>query len=269
MSPAAGKKLKRERLYLLLIIFLLTGCSKPDRWYDIEDIYKNSNPVKENIPIETELLPMPQYQTASPLPEAKDGRIALSLEQAVYFSLKRNRELQVERYTPLIAGTFEQIERGIFDAELFSEIQYSEETASETSRSTEESFGVEGDDVEAATGLRQLFPSGTAVETSIEYGRSTSNRTPDQQEIRLGLSVTQSLLKGFGAAVNLVGVRQAQLETQASLYEFRGFLEALLAEVEISYWRYVLTSEGITIFEQSLEIAKKQLTKWRVRLRLA
>jgi len=261
MSPAAGKKLKRERLYLLLIIFLLTGCSKPDRWYDIEDIYKNSNPVKENIPIETELLPMPQYQTASPLPEAKDGRIALSLEQAVYFSLKRNRELQVERYTPLIAGTFEQIERGIFDAELFSEIQYSEETASETSRSTEESFGVEGDDVEAATGLRQLFPSGTAVETSIEYGRSTSNRTPDQQEIRLGLSVTQSLLKGFGAAVNLVGVRQAQLETQASLYEFRGFLEALLAEVEISYWRYVLTSEGITIFEQSLEIAKKQLTE--------
>ena len=103
MSPEAGKKLKRERLYLLLIIFLLTGCSKPDRWYDIEDIYKNSNPVKENIPIETELLPMPQYQTASPLPEAKDGRIALSLEQAVYFSLKRNRELQVERYTPLIA----------------------------------------------------------------------------------------------------------------------------------------------------------------------
>ena len=261
MSSAAGKKLKRERLYLLVIILFLKGCSKPDRWYDIEDIYKNSNPVKENIPIETKLLPEPQYQTTSPLPEAKDGRIALSLEQAVYFALKRNRELQVERYTPLIAGTFEQIERGIFDAEFFSEIQYSEEKASETSRSTEESFGVEGDDVEAVTGLRQLFPSGTAVETSIEYGRSTSNRTPEQQDIRLGLSVTQSLLRGFGAAVNLVAVGQAQLETQASLYEFRGFLEALLADVEITYWRYVLASEGITIFEQSLEIAQKQLTE--------
>lgn len=261
MSLGAGKKLKREQLYCLVIIFFLTGCSKPDGWYDIEDIYKNSNSVKENIPVETKLLPQSQYQTTSPLPEAKDGHIALSLEQAVYFALKRNRELQVERYTPLIAGTFEQLERGVFDTELFAELQYGEETASETSRSTEERFSVEGEDAQAVTGLRQLFPSGTAVETSIEYGRFTSNRTPEQQEIRLGLSVTQSLLQGFGAAVNLIAVRQAQLDTQASLYEFRGFLEALLAEVEISYWRYVLVSEGITIFEQSLEIAGKQLTE--------
>ena len=261
MSMQTSKKLRKIHLYWLPLLFVLSACSTPDNWYDVEDIYGNNRPLKENIPIEQEVLVQPQYQNSSPLPEAEDGHIALSLEQAVFFALKRNHELQVERYNPLIAGTFEQIERGVFDAEFFTEVQYFEETASETSRSTGESFSVEGDEVEVVAGLRQLFPAGTTVETSIEYGRSVSNRTPEQQNTRLGLSVTQSLLQGFGAAVNLVAVRQAQLDTQASLYEFRGFLEALLAEVEIAYWRYVLASEGITIFEQSLEIAKKQLVE--------
>jgi outer membrane protein TolC len=242
-----------------MISLLLIGCSRPDSWYDLEKIYDDNSVLDKSSPVDVGLLPEPVTGETLPLPQAEDGRIALSLEQAVFFALQRNRELQVERYTPLLTGTFEQIERGVFDPEFFSEIQYSEETASETSRSTEESFSVEGNDIEAVAGLRQQLPSGTSVEASVGYGDSTSNRTPDQQDTRLGLSVTQSLLRGYGAAVNLVAVRQAQLETQASLYEFRGFLEALLSEVEIAYWRYVLASEGLTIFEQSLAVAKKQL----------
>jgi outer membrane protein TolC len=261
MSLMAGKKLNRKQAYCLMVFFLLSGCSSPDNWYDIEKISESNNALKKNIPVDTKLLPEPQWRETTPLPLAEGGSIALSLEQAVFFSLQRNRELQVERYTPLITGTFEQIERGVFDAEFFSEIRYSEETASETSRSTEERFNSEGDDVEAVAGLRQQFPSGTDLEASAGYRRSTSNRTPEQQEIRLGLSVTQSLLRGFGAAVNLAAVRQTQLETQASLYEFRGFVEALLSEVEIAYWRYVLAAEGLTIFEQSLTIAEKQLSE--------
>ncbi len=261
MSSIAGKNLRRKQIYYLIIFFFLFGCSSPDSWYDIENIYEDNTALNKIIPVDTKLLPEPEWQESLPLPQAENGRIALSLEQAVFFSLQRNRELQVERYTPLIIGTFEQIERGVYDAEFFADIEYIEETASETSRSTEESFSVEGDDVATVAGLRQQLPSGTALEASVGYGRSTSNRAPEQQDVRLGLSVTQSLLKGFGAAVNLVGVRQAQLETQASLYEFRGFVEALLAEVEIAYWRYVLATEGITILEQSLAVAKKQLNE--------
>lgn len=261
MSSAGRLTLQMQQVYGFVICCLVFGCSSPDHWYDIETLYQDNATLKKSAPVDTRLLPQPQWQEKSPLPQVEDGRIALSLEQAVFFSLQRNRELQVERYTPLIAGTFEQIERGVYDAEFFSLIEYSEETASETSRSTEDRFSVEGDDVEGIAGLRQQLPSGTALEASVGYGRSTSNRTPEQQDVRFGLSVTQSLLRGFGPAVNLVGVRQAQLETQASLYEFRGFIEALLAEVEIAYWRYVLATEGISILEESLHIAKKQLNE--------
>ncbi|MEZ6193181.1 MAG: hypothetical protein R3C45_18055 [Phycisphaerales bacterium] len=56
--------------------------------------------------------------------------------------------------------------------------------------------------------------------------RDISNRAPEQQDARLGLTVTQQLLRA-GPAVNLARVKQAELDTRASLYELRGFAEQL------------------------------------------
>ncbi len=242
----------------ITLLLLLSGCSTPDTWHDLDAIY-NDLPSPESTTTEIPALPTPTLPSEPELPGAIQGRISISLEDAVYFSLQHNDELLVQRYAPIAAGTFEQIERGVFDPELFAELQYSEETAKESSRSTEELFNVESNDTDAEAGIRQQLPSGTDLEVSLGYGRSRSNRTPEQQEVRLALSVTQSLLRGFGPAVNLLDIRQAQLNTQASLYELRGFLEALVSEVEIAYWRYVLASQSIAIFEQSLEVARKQL----------
>ena len=113
MSSIAGKNLKRKQISYLMIFFFLFGCTSPDSWYDIENIYVDNTALNKSIPVDTKLLPEPEWQESLPLPQAEDGRITLSLEQAVFFSLKRNRELQVERYAPLIIGTFEQIERGV------------------------------------------------------------------------------------------------------------------------------------------------------------
>lgn len=251
-------------IYNLLIVsitlpLLLSGCAKPDYWYDPDTIYENKKALEDIPAVTPSLLPEPEWTEQPKLPEADQGVMPLALEQAVLISLRRNRELKVEQFSPVISGTFEMIERGKYDPELFSEFMYSEEQATETSRGTGEQFGVEAQDLDAEAGLRQRLPTGTDVEAKVTYGRSTSNRTPEQQEVRLGLSITQSLLEGLGPAVNLVDIRQAQLSTRASLYELRGFVEALVAEVETAYWQYVLAGEGITIFERSLAIARQQL----------
>ncbi|MDH3329339.1 MAG: TolC family protein [Desulfobulbaceae bacterium] len=261
----------RHSLNIGLTIFLavipaLSGCATPDHWYDLETVYED-RPAPETIPpVDSAMLPVPEWREPPPLPEADQGSLTLSLEQAVLLTLRRNRELRVERYAPVITGTFEKIERGTYDPELFSELLYSEERASETSRGTGEQFSVEARDVDAAAGLRQRLPTGTDLEAGFGYLRSTSNRTPKQQEVRFGLTITQSLLEGLGPAVNLVDIRQAQLATQVSLYELRGFVEALVAEIEIAYWRYVLAGEGITIFERSLDIARQQLEEVEKRI---
>jgi len=242
-------------LGLLLVLF---GCAPLDNWYDIGKIYSAAEKSHQAPPLQENLL-SPSTGQLQPLPEPKNGTISLSLEEAVLFSLQRNPDLKVERYNPVITETFEQIERGVYDPEFFAGMQYSRETASEVSRSTRERFSVEAEDVGTSLGVRQQLPTGTEVEASFDYGRSTSNRTPEQQDVRLGLTVTQSLLQGFGPAVNLVDIRLAELNTRISHYELRGFLETMVSEVEIAYWQYVLARQGITIFEQSLNIAGKQL----------
>ncbi len=158
-------------------------------------------------------------------------------------ALRNNRDLQVRQLEPVVTGTFEQIERGKFDPELFAEAEYFEEKANETSRSSGEQFGVSGNAAVEMAGVRQELPTGTTIEASIGQDRSISNRAPEQQTARVGLSVTQALLRGFGPAVNLASVRQAELDTLASIDELRGFTEALLADTEIAYWNFVLAEK--------------------------
>ena len=66
--------------------------------------------------------------------------------------------------------------------------------------------------------------------------------------------------------MNLASVRQAELNTLASVYELKGFTEALLAETETAYWNYVLAKKEIEIFERSLEVALKQREEVELRI---
>lgn len=190
----------------------------------------------------------------------------LSLEEAVLLGLRNNHELRIQQFEPVIAGAFERIERGVFDPELFAGINYSEESVSETDRATQNQFAVEGQDSDAVVGLRQRVPIGTEIELSAGANRSTSTRSPEQQSMRFGLTVTQQLLRGFGPAVGLASLRQARLDTLASASELRGFAEALIADIETAYWQLVLANESILVFKKSLGVAEEQLNDIETRI---
>lgn len=200
------------------------------------------------------------------LAQPNSERLELSIEDVVMLVLRNNRDLRVQRLNPVIAGSFEQLERGAFDAELFAEFEYSEEQSSEVARSTGTQFDVEGNDSRARLGLRKFLPTGTSLEAAIAQSRNTSNRAPEQQVARAELTLTQALLRGFGPQVNLVAVQQADLGTIASRYQLRGFTESLLAEAETAYWNFVLAREKITIFESSLAVAKQQRDETELRI---
>lgn len=183
--------------------------------------------------------------------------LRLSVEEVGLMTLQNNRDLSVRRLDPIIVGTFEEIERGAFSPELFAETEFSREQATETARSTGTQFSVDGKDAAGVVGLRKFLSIGTAIEGTLEQSRSVSNRSPEQQVARVGLTLTQALLQGRGSQVNLAAVRQAELGTLASRYELAGFIEVLLSEAEIAYWNYVLAKEEIAIFESSLAIARQ------------
>ncbi len=265
MMPLRPARPLASMLAVLLAI-LSCGCARPDRWAVFRDVPKPHVPREDARPVIVMEEVRPQLAEEPPFALPDDGPVALSVEQASMLVLRNNRDLQVRQFNPVIAGTFEQIERGTYDPELFAELEYRKERTKETAVSTGTGFNVEGNESSAVAGIRQAFPTGTGVEATIEQGRSISDRTPELQNARLGLSITQSLLRGFGPAVNLVSVRQAELNTVASVYELRGFTEALLAGTEIAYWNYVLARLEIDIVERSLAVARQQRDEIELRI---
>lgn len=190
----------------------------------------------------------------------------LTLEQAVSLALQQNRDLRVQAFEPLVAGTFLARERARFAPEVFAEVSRRENRSSETARATGEQFSSDVEQNRMEAGIRQAFSTGTDVEFSLEQSGETSNRAPGQDEARVKLSLTQALLQGGGRAVNLVAVQQAQLGLAISEAELRGYTEAVVAEVESTYWRFWLAGESIAITRQALDVAEKQLADIRQRI---
>jgi outer membrane protein TolC len=256
---------KRLALPILCLLLTATACVPPDHRpifqpdFDRALLTASEPSMKVRDFIQTEGKSLEKTtETTEEAPSETDLQ-NLTVEGAVLLALRNNRDLRVERLNPVIAGTFERIERGVFDPEIFAEAEFFEEEASETSRSTGEQFSVQARETYVSTGIRQFLPTGTTVEGEIRQNRDTSNRSPEQQTARAGISVTQSLLRGFGPAVNLAAVRQAELGARATVYELRGFAEALLSETELAYWNFVLAEREIAIFQRSLKLAKRQL----------
>jgi outer membrane protein len=241
------------------LVILLSACIGAERHFEPDG---EKETAKEGPAVEVPERYRPSLRNPSPFDEPTGtGPIELSIEQGVMLALTRNRDLRTRVLNPVLDGTFEQIERGVFDPEVFAELGYGREESREASRSTGEEFDVSSRETDVRAGVRQRLPTGTAIEGAVEQQGESSDRAPEQQTARLGLTVTQQLLRGFGPAVNLVRVRQAELETRASVHELRRFTEVLLAETKIAYWRFVLANQEMAIFEESLEVARRQLAE--------
>ncbi|MDF3129011.1 TolC family protein [Kiritimatiellaeota bacterium B1221] len=192
----------------------------------------------------------------------------LSLSDAVLRSLKRNRDLAVQELEPAIVSTDELREQSEFGSEIYADIEYGEEVSSESSRSTEEIFSVEAETRASELGLSKNFTSGTEVALVLSESNETSNRAPAQQELRAGIALSQSLLRGRGSQVNRIAIRQAELGTQISIEELRAYTQALIAETEIAYWQLQLAGEAVEITRQALEVADQQLSEIQQRIEI-
>ena len=245
----------------MLILVTSCGCIRPDHWPAYEQSLIQT--VLEEIPTsqsehkEIDSLPDPDMSKGVP---TGDG-ISLSLGQALIMALESNSGLRVEKYNPVLANLSEEIERGRFDPELFSELSYARDRTQEKDTDTS-TWGRAGEQSHnALIGLSQKLPSGTDIEVGVAHIIDNTYQGPEEQKLRMGMTVTQSLLRGYGPLVNLASIRQTQLNTAATIYELRGITEALLADTETAYWDYVLARQEIDIFKNSLDIAKKQLSE--------
>lgn len=252
--------------FVCALILMFSSCRSLDRGSPHSDIGRpNSQQPKESLASE----PKKDEISAAASPKLPEGPIQITTQDAILLALENNRSLAVERLNPSIVRTFEDQEQAVFNPVFNTEIsaQGNElERLARTGGGTETS---KTDIYEGTVSLEKFFSSGTTAEIE------GSGRTEDSSLYRdpfsksgLGLTVTQALLRGYGSKVNLVRLRQAQLETRISQYELRGFSQALVADVETTYWDFALARRQIEIFKESLKVAEQQLRETEEMIRV-
>ena len=191
-----------------------------------------------------------------------EATLRITVRDAILMALENNRSLAVERLSPSIQQTFEDQERAVFDPTVEAEISTQRTESERMARSGSGTESLISDVYQGTIALSEFFPTGTSVEADAIATTTDSSLYRDPfSSTRLGLTFTQSLLRGFGTEANLARLRQARLETQITQYELRGFSESLLAEVENAYWDYALSQRQIEIMQESLRLANQQLTE--------
>jgi outer membrane protein len=256
-KPMLTKAIGASRIWLFFLLFAACWAPASCASFDSksrDDYIGFSKPAQE---------PNALYVSpAGVVPErpAVDGPLSISVTQATLLALENNRSLVVQRFNPQIMRTLEQRELAVFDPDLAFQFANTQDNPlyGPAIKTRANSIDV---------GIQQFLPTGTlwnlTGSTDIDLLRTT-----DDYQSRIAFGATQALLRGFGTAVNLASVNQARLDIKASQYELRGFVQALVAQIEETYWDYALAEQQIDIYTRSLDLAGKQLVETQERIKV-
>ncbi len=252
-------------LHRLLRVLIMSGFLLTLAFCTVVEERIDGTAGEPNLPIDTAVY-MRSDSTDEPDEKAPrpilTGPLRITTTEAILLCLENNRSLVVERLNPSIKKTFEDTERAVFDPETNAIISGGRIDGERLARSGSETESFTTDTADGIISLKQFFPTGTTVslDGSIEIDDSSLYRDSFYWT-RLGMSVNQAILRGYGTDVNLVRLRQARLDTRMSEYELRGFTQSLVAQVEQTYWDYALARRQVEIFEESLKVVRQQLNE--------
>jgi outer membrane protein len=253
--------------YLLLVgmaCLSLTSCSSPGTGGESNPAGPVSQPATASPQEESRpVTPLPESSSAvTPPPATSGGALELTVETAILLSVGNNRAFRVERLNPPIRRTFEMEELSAFDPIAGAAASRQRADAQRLARAGSETESYVTEVSSGQVSLSKFFPTGTTVALEGSSGLTDSTLYSDSfASTRVGLTVTQAILRGFGTGVNLASLRQAEFDTRSSECELRGFAESLVAQVETTYWDYALAQRQIEIFSKSLKLAEDQLTE--------
>ncbi|MCP3963818.1 MAG: TolC family protein [bacterium] len=191
-----------------------------------------------------------------------DDKVELALEDAIALTLRRNLALVVERYrrTQAIQGIEEAF--GIFDTNLGSTLQLSEDTSPTTSLlETAEGGSVTNENVLWNFDVTQLTSHGGTASVAFSNSRFASSNLQFQPNpqftVGLDFSFSQPLLRNFGRDVTRTNILVAQNNSAISREAFQGEVEAIVQQVSDRYWLLVEALEQLKVAEESLDLAKE------------
>jgi outer membrane protein TolC len=187
------------------------------------------------------------------------GTLELSLQDAIKMGLENNLDVQIERYSPMIADLDLTAAWGAYDPEFFSEIKY-------TDYKTPNSFAISGvtksvnRSTEGLGGLRGVLPlASTQFSTQFDGGRSTTNSLAEglipRYDSGWSIDVTQPVLRDLIWNQPWTRVRTSRLLSESSQDDFRRSVMDTVQRIEDAYWNLIANEEALRVAKKSLETA--------------
>ncbi len=213
--------------------------------------------------LEPEAVAPPPEAAAQPEAEAPapllHGTLELTLHDAVRMGLENNLDVQIERYSPMIADLDLTAAWGVYDPELFAELTYNDTR-------TPNSFAITGvttnvnRSTEGFGGLRGVLPiTSTQFSAQFDGGRSVTNSLAETLSPRYdsgwSVAVTQPVLRNLIWNEPWTRVRSARLLHGSSEDDFHRAVMDEVQKIEDAYWNLIANEEALRVAKKSLETA--------------
>lgn len=189
-----------------------------------------------------------------------EGKVPISLEDAIAIALERNLSLDVQRYrrSQAIQGIREAM--GIYDLLIDSTLSTSSETSPVSSLLVAADINI-FESTSWNTTLSQLTQWGGTAQVAFENSRSEfsdQQRQPNPSfSIDIDLSVSQPLLRNFGREVTEQNLTIARNNDAISREDFQTQVETVVTNVVNGYWQLVESRQQLEVAEESLALAKE------------
>lgn len=228
-------------------------------------------------------IPPPDLTNAPSLPSMiHEGKLQLSLQDAIGLALADNLDIQIQRFQPWFGQTdllrtqgggtpqgqftFGSGGGGTFDPVLFSTVSITDATSPVNNPFT---TGVGASSVAAFqshtsqfnSGYAQAFHTGTSMTLQWNNTRNSSSATANlfnpSVNSSLSVSLSQPLLRGFGLLPNTRFIIEAKNEVKQDGYLFEEQVITSVTAVENQYWQLVGARENVAVQQAALATAQK------------
>jgi outer membrane protein TolC len=195
-------------------------------------------------------LPMPQgFQQ-----HVKDGKLQLSLADAILLALANNTDIQLDE------SQIETVKNGIdFTKAPFDPLLTSSFSTQRSNSTTLQSQGLPVPSQLFQTyqlGLGQTFETGTNVQVSVLANKASSTGLPAVFG-NVSFSFAQPLLRGRGLLPNRGPILIAQRNLQQARATFRQEVSGIILNVVMQYWSVIASRENLVVQKKSVDEAQQ------------
>lgn len=202
----------------------------------------------------------------------QDGKLNLSLDDAIALALENNLDIAVQRYTPwldrmsLLLARSGANGRVAFDPTVTSSINATDQTIPIANplfsgvglSTTGIASSIQDHSTNFNFGYTQNFPTGTQLQVAFDNSRSSSpssfNLFNPALQSSLAVTLTQPLLNGFGYVPNERYIIEAKNTVKVGQWQFKLAAINDVTTTADDYWNLVYARQNVKVEQQTVSV---------------